>query len=98
MLHGLITLFNMENVRKLLIKTGQKFVLNYQSGYGYAFFKSKNNPSASRYELIFDEIDGYLVVCNGAKQAVFYEGKSAKYAVIMLFRAVFKSKKPVKFY
>jgi hypothetical protein len=88
----------MENVRQLLNKTGQKFVLNYQSGYGYAFFKSKNNPTASRYELIFDEIDGYLVVCNGNRQAVFYEGKSEKYAVIMLFKAAFENKKPVKIY
>ena len=69
----------MENVRQLLIKTGQKFVLNYESRYGYAYFKSKRNPTASKYELIFDEIDGYLVVCNGKKQAVFENKKPVKF-------------------
>jgi hypothetical protein len=88
----------MENVRQLLIKTGQKFVLNYESRYGYAYFKSKRNPTASKYELIFDEIDLYIVGCTGNIQPVCYEAKSAKYAVIMLFKAVFENKKPVKFY
>lgn len=84
-----------EIVRKELQKTGKRFWMNYSSGYLMAHFVG---PKVSRPDLLWDERDGFLVVSNGTRQAVFYEGMSAKYAAIMLFKAAFHSKKPVKFY
>ena len=77
--------------------------MQYEGDYGYVYFKPKTknkrkNKVATRYELIWEDGIGYLVVCNGKRQAVFYEGHSGKYAVIMLYRATFLSKKPIKFY